>query len=225
MTCRVLICPATFEVWIKMHTDDQGKQRVEILSLTLIAFFSKHGMRVPYSYRTHEMKNKNILYIKLDTLENNPDFFTHVFKETVCQTRFLQGGYYWKDAEDYIDPTSEKLQDTERKRQISIDYLKRKEEAEAKGVDSLKFYIDDLRRSIVEKSESIYLACKQARLVAKAAESKLPSLEVQVEESTEEMQKIVLSKRVAKTASKTHQAMDHVKNFKHPLNGISKKSP
>ncbi|MGR3973574.1 MAG: hypothetical protein QRY72_03270 [Candidatus Rhabdochlamydia sp.] len=224
MTCRVLICPVTFEAWIKMHTDDQGKERVEILSPRLIAFFTKHGMDIPYPYRTQEMKDKNILCLKLDELEKNPDFFTRIFKATVYQSRFLHGGYYWKDAEDYIDPAAEELEQDERERQISIAYQERRNEAVAKGIDPVQFYINDTRRSIVEKSESIYLACKQARLAAKAATPQPPSLEAEVKEPTEEMQKLTLSKRVAKTASKTHQVKDHTKSFKHQLNNTSKKS-
>ncbi|CAM0117589.1 hypothetical protein [Rhabdochlamydiaceae symbiont of Dictyostelium giganteum] len=180
MTCRVLICPDTFEAWIKMHTDDQGKERVEILAPRLINRFTKFGMRVPQYYATQEMRDQGIYNLKLDELEKNPDLFTHVFKETVCKTQLLQCGYYWKDAEDYIDPASEALGQRERKMQIMIADMERRKEAEAKGINPVKFFVDDLARSIVEKSEAVYLACKKTKLPS-PAQPEVPSLEVEVE--------------------------------------------
>ncbi|MGR3911884.1 MAG: hypothetical protein QRY71_01055 [Candidatus Rhabdochlamydia sp.] len=223
MTCRVLINPTTFEAWIKMHTDNEGKERVEILAPRLIEPFTRRGMEVPHEYRTQEMRDKNIRYLKLDELEKNPDFFTRVFKETVCKTRLLYSGYYWKDAEDYIDPASEALGQRERKIQITIADMERRKEAEARGVNPVKFFVDDLARSIVEKSEAMYLACKKTKLPSQA-QPEVPSLEVDVEQSTEEMQKLTLSKRVAKTASKTHQVANHTTSFKNQLQLSSKKT-
>ncbi|MGR3973583.1 MAG: hypothetical protein QRY72_03315 [Candidatus Rhabdochlamydia sp.] len=46
MSCRVLINPSTFEAWIKMHTDDQGKERVEILVSRLIEQYMRRSMEV-----------------------------------------------------------------------------------------------------------------------------------------------------------------------------------
>ncbi|CAM0117590.1 hypothetical protein [Rhabdochlamydiaceae symbiont of Dictyostelium giganteum] len=223
MTCRVLINPTTFEAWIKMHTDDHGKERVEILAPKLIHRFNQWGLKIP-PYRGEQVaKYINTEYLTLDDLEKDPDFFTRVFKATVCKTQLLQCGYYWKDAEDYINPASEALEQDEREMQIMTADMERRKEAEARGVNPTKFFVDDLARSIVEKSEAVYLACKKTKLPSQA-QPEAPSLEVEVEQSTEEMQKLTLSKRVAKTASKTHQVANHTTNFKNQLQLSSKKT-
>ncbi|MGR3911886.1 MAG: hypothetical protein QRY71_01065 [Candidatus Rhabdochlamydia sp.] len=164
MTCRVLINPTTFEVWIKMHTDNEGKERVEILAPRLIEQFTRRGMEVPHEYRTQEMRDKNIRYLKLDELEKNPGFFTRVFKETVCKTRLLYSGYYWKDAEDYIDLASEELEQDEREMQIMIADKKTKVVLPAQPeVPSLEEKVEQS----TEEMQKLTLSKKVAKTVSK----------------------------------------------------------
>ncbi|CAM0117579.1 hypothetical protein [Rhabdochlamydiaceae symbiont of Dictyostelium giganteum] len=108
--------------------------------------------------------------------------------------------------------------------QIMTADMERRKEAEARGVNPVKFFVDGLARSIVEKSEAMYLACKKTKVVL-PAQPEVPSLEEKVEQSTEKMQKLTLSKKVAKTVSKTPQVANHTQGFKNPLHTPQKKHP
>ncbi|MGR3912468.1 MAG: hypothetical protein QRY71_04075 [Candidatus Rhabdochlamydia sp.] len=114
MESQVLVCPRTYEAWVRMHTDDQGKKKVEILAPRLIKRFTTDGMTIPTHLRTQEMKNNQVRFLKLDDLEKDPEFFTSVFLETVCKTQLLKERFYWKDASNYIDAADEAQRKDER---------------------------------------------------------------------------------------------------------------
>ncbi|MGR3912466.1 MAG: hypothetical protein QRY71_04065 [Candidatus Rhabdochlamydia sp.] len=114
MECKVLICPDTYEAWVKMHIDDQGKKRVEILAPRLIQRFTKWGLEIPDHRLTEEMEKNEIYFLKLDDLEKDPDFFTTIFLETVCRTQLLKDRFYWKDASNYINAADESQRIDER---------------------------------------------------------------------------------------------------------------
>ncbi|MGR3912469.1 MAG: hypothetical protein QRY71_04080 [Candidatus Rhabdochlamydia sp.] len=114
MESKVLICPRTYEAWVKMHTDDRGKKKIEILEPRLIQRFTKWGLEIPDDHLTEEMEKNEIYFLKLEDLEKNPDLFTSIFLETICKTEFLKERFYWKDASNYIDPASEAQRKDER---------------------------------------------------------------------------------------------------------------
>ncbi|CAM0116883.1 hypothetical protein [Rhabdochlamydiaceae symbiont of Dictyostelium giganteum] len=114
MESKVLICPRTYEAWVKMHIDDQGKKRVEILAPRLIQRFTKWGLEIPDHRLTEEMEKNEIYFLKLDDLEKDPDFFTTIFLETVCRTQLLKDRFYWKDASNYINAADESQRIDER---------------------------------------------------------------------------------------------------------------
>ncbi|MGR3973660.1 MAG: hypothetical protein QRY72_03715 [Candidatus Rhabdochlamydia sp.] len=64
MSCKVLIDPTTYAAWIKLHTDAQGKESIEIIEPELIEELTTWGMEIPYYYRTQEMKYKNFFISK-----------------------------------------------------------------------------------------------------------------------------------------------------------------
>ncbi|MGR3973814.1 MAG: hypothetical protein QRY72_04525 [Candidatus Rhabdochlamydia sp.] len=150
----------------KIHTDDKGKEKVEILAPGIIEQYTRRGMAVPCYFATQEMKEKNIYYLKLDELEKNPDFFTYVFKRTICKINLLKDGYYWKDAHNYINGVSEKGQKEESMDKTITVMTKLCKKAEARGTTlqeeiwerATKAMLEEEARLAVSKAEELTLA-------------------------------------------------------------------
>ncbi|MGR3911730.1 MAG: hypothetical protein QRY71_00250 [Candidatus Rhabdochlamydia sp.] len=149
MESKVLICPRTFEAWAKMHTNDQGKSRVEIVAPQLIKRFNERGMRVPLYLQTKEMKESDINFLKLEDLEKNPDFFTEVFQKTVCKTQLLKERFYWKSVDEYIDAATEKRKNEEVHERTMIFLTNLSEKARLKGTTlAQEFFGEDEKETL-----------------------------------------------------------------------------
>ncbi|MGR3974064.1 MAG: hypothetical protein QRY72_05815 [Candidatus Rhabdochlamydia sp.] len=228
MSCKVLINPTTYEAYVKMHTDASGQERVEILEPHLIALFTRRGMKVPLYYQTQEMQEKNIHYLKLNDLQKNPDFFTYVFKETVCKTRFLSVQYYWKDGDDYIDAASEKKHLQELTQQRNEHFEKKMitlreqcKEAQARGTTLWEEKLAECNKTVEKEEQEIHLLDDQIRTSTQAikhlhlnkrvakkmitplrpVKSHSSSLNHKIERSTEVIKNLPIEKKGIKTSS------------------------
>ncbi|MGR3973659.1 MAG: hypothetical protein QRY72_03710 [Candidatus Rhabdochlamydia sp.] len=189
MLCKVLIDPTTRAAWVKLHTDTQGKESIEIIEPELIEELTTWGMEIPYYYRTQEMKDKKIFYLKLHELEKDLDLFTTVFKETIYKTRLLRERYYWKDANDYIDAASEKrsIQEAREKREpayqkLRADLLRQHEEALARGSTLWDDWLADCGLKVTRQQASIPL--KQETPIPQSTEPLISPLKSQDHPST-----------------------------------------
>ncbi|CAM0117616.1 hypothetical protein [Rhabdochlamydiaceae symbiont of Dictyostelium giganteum] len=151
MESKLLICPYTFEAWVKMIPNSYGKARVEILAPELIERFTKRGMRVPLHLRTIEMRENDKTHLHLTDLEKNPDYFTQIFQETVYKNELLKERFFWKNTNDYVDAASEKKQVEESWARGIAALKKRCEEAESRGTTLAEEIIDEVEKEYAAK--------------------------------------------------------------------------
>ncbi|CAM0116882.1 hypothetical protein [Rhabdochlamydiaceae symbiont of Dictyostelium giganteum] len=213
MESKVLICPDTYEAWVKMHTNDQGKKRVEILAPRLIKRFTTRGMAVPTHLRTQEMKNNKIHFLKLDDLEKDSEFFTSIFLKTVCKTQLLKDRFYWKNASDYINAATEEQEEEERIQETIAALKECCAEAEARGTTFSQEFFDRTRGKSPIVEQEIFLNPLIKNSTQQLTDNKAPFFKTQVEVPTEEIEKLSIqegkdpgiSKKVSKTPSRSER--------------------